>query len=142
MIYWIAVLIAWVVFHIPYRIRTIGRENLPKDRGYVLCPNHLSAIDPVFVVLARFWGKKMWVMAKEELFRNPVIAWFFGHVGVFPVARGRGDRSVLDSAIAHASSAVGLPSSSLHRLAMTAATGGNSEESQWSANALRITCNG
>ena len=99
MIYWIAVLIAWVVFHIPYRIRTIGRENLPKDRGYVLCPNHLSAIDPVFVVLARFWGKKMWVMAKEELFRNPVIAWFFGHVGVFPVARGRGDRSVLDGAI-------------------------------------------
>lgn len=99
MIYWIAVLVAWVVFHIPYRIRTIGRENLPKDRGYVLCPNHLSAIDPVFVVLARFWGKKMWVMAKEELFRNPIIAWFFRHVGVFPVARGRGDRSVLDSAI-------------------------------------------
>ena len=86
-------------FTFPYRIRTIGRENLPKDRGYVLCPNHLSAIDPVFVVLARFWGKKMWVMAKEELFRNPIVAWLFRHVGVFPVARGRGDRSALDSAI-------------------------------------------
>ena len=44
---------ASVLFRLVYRIRVVGRENLPKDRGYVLCPNHLSAIDPVFVVLAR-----------------------------------------------------------------------------------------
>ncbi|MBC5580331.1 1-acyl-sn-glycerol-3-phosphate acyltransferase [Anaerofilum sp. BX8] len=97
--YHLCFILASVVFRLPYRIRVIGRENLPRDRGYVLCPNHLSAIDPVFVVLARGFGKPMWVMAKEELFRNGFVAWFFRHVGVFPVERGKGDKTVLNNAI-------------------------------------------
>ena len=47
--YYLCYIGASVLFRIPYRIRIVGRENLPKGRGYVLCPNHLSAIDPVFV---------------------------------------------------------------------------------------------
>lgn len=97
--YYLCYIGASVLFRIPYRIRIVGRENLPKGRGYVLCPNHLSAIDPVFVVLARGWGRPMWVMGKEELFRNPFLRWFFRHVGVFPVERGKGDRTVLNNAI-------------------------------------------
>ena len=90
---------ASVLFRLVYRIRVVGRENLPKDRGYVLCPNHLSAIDPVFVVLARGWAPPMWVMGKEELFHNPFVSWFFHRVGVFPVERGKGDKTVLNNAI-------------------------------------------
>ena len=56
--YYLCYIGASVLFRIPYRIRIVGRENLPKGRGYVLCPNHLSAIDPVFVVLARGWGAR------------------------------------------------------------------------------------
>lgn len=91
---------ASVLFRLGYRIRVVGRENLPKDRGYVLCPNHLSAIDPVFVILARGWGHPMWVMAKEELFRNPFLSWFFRKIGAFPIERGKGDKTVLNNAIA------------------------------------------
>ena len=54
--YWIIVPLAWLVWHIAFRIRVIGRENLIHDRGFVIAPNHISAIDPVFVVIARFWG--------------------------------------------------------------------------------------
>ena len=91
---------ASVLFRLGYRIRVVGRENLPKDRGYVLCPNHLSAIDPVFVILARGWGRPMWVMAKEELFHNPFLSWFFRKIGAFPIERGKGDKTVLNNAIA------------------------------------------
>jgi len=100
MFYQIMFTLAAIVFRIPYRIRVIGRKNLPRDRGYVLCANHISAIDPVFVIEARGFGREMWVMGKEELFRNPFAGWFLRHVGVVPVERGRGDKTVLNEAIA------------------------------------------
>ncbi len=100
MFYWIIVPLAWLAWHVVFRIRVIGRENLIRDRGFVLAPNHVSAIDPVFVVLARFWGRRMVVMGKEELFEiNPFITWFMRAVNVVPVHRGRGDTAVVDKAI-------------------------------------------
>ena len=101
MFYVIVLCAAWLVWHLGFAIKVVGRENLPKDgRGFVLAPNHLSAIDPVFVVIARFWGKKMLVMAKEELFHvNPFFSWFFRQVGVFGITRGKGDTAALDNAI-------------------------------------------
>ena len=83
MFYCFIVTAAWLVWHIGFRIRVIGRENLPKEGGFVLAPNHISAIDPVFVVIARFWGKRLLIMAKEEILQvNPVFTWMFRHVGV------------------------------------------------------------
>ena len=100
MFYWIIVPLAWLVWHIGFRIKVIGRENLIRDRGFVLASNHVSAIDPVFIVLARFWGRRMVVMGKEELFEiNPFITWFMRAVNVVPVHRGRGDTAVVDKAI-------------------------------------------
>ena len=79
MFYAIVLRAAWLLWHLGFSIKVVGRENLPKDgRGFVLAPNHLSAIDPVFVVIARFHGEKMLVMAKEELMHvNPFFTWFF-----------------------------------------------------------------
>lgn len=100
-VYWLVVPLLWVVFHLVFRFRVVGRENLPRGRqGFVLAPNHLCAIDPVFVVLARFWGRRMVVMGKEELFEiNGLVTWFFKAVNVIPVHRGRGDTAVVDRAI-------------------------------------------
>ena len=41
MFYCIIVTAAWLVWHIGFRIRVIGRENLPKEGGFVLAPNHI-----------------------------------------------------------------------------------------------------
>ena len=93
MFYCIIVPLAWLVWHIAFRIHVVGREHLIQGRGFVLAPNHISAIDPVFVVLARFWGRRMIVLGKEELFEvNPFVTWFLRHVGVVPVHRGKGRR--------------------------------------------------
>ena len=69
-LYYILLPLAWIVFHIGFRVRTEGRDNLKKvqTRGYILAPNHLSAIDPVFVIITRFWGRRMIIFAKKELF--------------------------------------------------------------------------
>jgi len=109
MFYCIIVTAAWLVWHIGFRIRVIGRENLPKEGGFVLAPNHISAIDPVFVVIARFWGKRLLIMAKEEIMQvNPVFTWMFRHVGVVGIERGRGDVNVVDELIGDVQKGQGL----------------------------------
>ena len=100
MLYAIFVAGAWVLWHLGFRIRVYGREYLPRDRGFVIAPNHLSAIDPVFVVLARLWGRRLLVLGKEEIFEvNPFFSWFLHYVGVVAVHRGKGDTDVLDDAV-------------------------------------------
>ena len=38
-------------------------------------------------------------MAKMELFQNPFIGFIIRHLGAFPVARGKGDTSAIDTAV-------------------------------------------
>ena len=100
MVYVIVVPLAWLIWHLVFRIRVYGRENLPREGGFIIAPNHISAIDPVFVVLARFWGKKMLILAKEELFeKSAVLRWFLLQVGAIPLARGKADTGALDEAV-------------------------------------------
>ena len=55
-LYYILLPLAWLVFHIGFRVHTVGRENLRKvqTKGCIIAPNHVSAIDPVFIVISRF----------------------------------------------------------------------------------------
>ena len=109
MFYCFIVTLAWLVWHIAFRIKIIGKENLIKGRGFVMVPNHLSAIDPVFVVIARFWGQRMLVLGKEEIFKvNAVFSWMFHHVGVLPVQRGKGDTELIDGVIENVKNGQGL----------------------------------
>lgn len=96
-LYYILLPLAWLVFHIGFRVECVGRENLKKVQtgGCVLAPNHVSAIDPVFVVITRFWGKRMVVFAKKELFEiNALLTWFFRCMGALCV---RGTRDELET---------------------------------------------
>ncbi|MBQ5782737.1 MAG: 1-acyl-sn-glycerol-3-phosphate acyltransferase [Oscillospiraceae bacterium] len=103
MVYVITVVVAAVISHILFRYDVHGKniidEYKKNGRPYIVCPNHVSAIDPVFVVVTRGTGRKLTVMAKEELFKNKILGWFFSKLGAIPVARGTGDKSVLEKAI-------------------------------------------
>lgn len=101
MFYCIIVTLAWIVWHLAFGIQVIGKQHLPKDgRPFVIAPNHISAIDPVFVVIARFWGKKLVIMGKGEIFKvNPILSWMFRAVGVVGIERGKGDTSAIDGII-------------------------------------------
>ena len=61
-LYWIVLPIAWVVWHLLWRIEVTGREYLIGDkagRGYVVAANHISDIDPVFIAISVFSWKRM-----------------------------------------------------------------------------------
>lgn len=75
-----------------------GMENLPKN-GVLLCPNHSSNWDPVLVVLKLPVNYRVHIMAKEELFKNPVLSWILRKVGAFPVSRGHNDINTVRTAM-------------------------------------------
>jgi len=97
-LYYILVPLAWLAWHIGFRIQTTGRENLKKTgtKGYIIAPNHVSAIDPVFIVITRFWGRRMIVFAKRALFEiNAVLSWFFHCLGAVCVQRTKNEIEVI-----------------------------------------------
>ena len=67
-----------------------GIESLPKS-GALLCPNHSSNWDPLLVALKLPVNYRLHVMAKEELFKNPILGWVIRKLGGFPVSRGNTD---------------------------------------------------
>ena len=100
-LYYILMPLAWLVWHLGFRIRVEGRENLKKVQtgGYILAPTHVSAIDPVFVVITR-WGRRMVVFAKKELFEiNPVLSWFFWSCGAVCVRGTRDEVAVIQDTV-------------------------------------------
>ena len=68
--------IFWAMFHVHlnpfWRIKFEGRENINKDKVYVIVSNHQSAFD--IALLYRINTHFKWV-AKRELIRVPVIGW-------------------------------------------------------------------
>ena len=101
-LYYILLPLAWIVFHIGFRVECIGRENLKKVRtnGCIIAPNHVSAIDPVFVVITRFWGRRIVVFAKKELFEiNVLLTWFFRWMGALCVRGTREELDVIDQTV-------------------------------------------
>ncbi len=103
-LYYILLPLAWLVFHIGFRVRCVGRENLKKigTKGCIIAPNHVSAIDPVFVVITRFWGSRMVVFAKKELFElNAFLSWFFRCAGAVCVRGTKEELGVIEDTVNH-----------------------------------------
>lgn len=74
-----------------------GKKNLPKGRGYFVCPNHTSNWDPVTV--AAGMGRPITYMAKEELFRIPVVKQIIKAFGAYPIRRGKSVSSAVKTAL-------------------------------------------
>lgn len=89
MLYSFARAILIPIFLIFYNYRVIGGENVPKNGAYIVCSNHISAIDPIFVGIAL--PQRMYFMAKAELFKIKLLGALIRGLGVFPIRRGEAD---------------------------------------------------
>ena len=101
MLYYILLPFAWLLWHLGFRIRVEGRENLKKvqTKGYILAPTHVSAIDPVFIAVTR-WGGRMVIFAKKELFEiNVFLSWFFRCAGAVCVRGTKEEVAVIDRTV-------------------------------------------
>jgi 1-acyl-sn-glycerol-3-phosphate acyltransferase len=107
-LYYILLPFVWVAWNLLWRIHVVGRENLIHGRGFVIAANHLSDLDPAFVIIARFFGRRMKILAKAELYNNPVVGFVLSCLGAVPIARGKGDTGTLDKVIAQCKNGTGV----------------------------------
>ncbi|WP_203332767.1 1-acyl-sn-glycerol-3-phosphate acyltransferase [Planococcus beigongshangi] len=80
-----------------YRFEVKGTEKFPQQGGILLCSNHIHALDPPVVGMTS--PRTVHFMAKEELFKVPVLGRILPQVNAFPVKRGMSDREALRSAL-------------------------------------------
>lgn len=90
--------IVYPFFNLVHPCKTIHRERLPEG-GAILCPNHTSLSDPLFVVFALGLKTRPQVMAKSEFMRIPVLGWLLNKAGVFAVNRGKADVTAVKRAL-------------------------------------------
>jgi len=89
--------LAKIVIKLCFRIKIEGKENLNFDESFLILSNHNSYLDPI--IIGCIIDKFIAFMAKEELFKVPILNEFLHHVGSFSVKRGKGDKSYLENSI-------------------------------------------
>lgn len=67
------------------KTKVYNKENLP-DGNYIIVAPHRTWMDPVLIALV-IYPKKFSFMAKKELFKNPLAAYFLKKLNAFPVDR-------------------------------------------------------
>lgn len=85
----------WVIcrpaFDLLYPRKVTGVENVPTEGGFVLCINHCSALDPLFVASRLSINQRMMFLGKKELHDNRILRPFLKWLGLIPVDRGHAD---------------------------------------------------
>jgi 1-acyl-sn-glycerol-3-phosphate acyltransferase len=94
--YWLLRRIVGAVMAALGGLRVEGREHVPDRGGVILAANHVSYLDPSAVGLAMPYA--LWYMAKEPLFRIPVLNRLMRFFRAFPVRSDAADRGALRQA--------------------------------------------
>jgi 1-acyl-sn-glycerol-3-phosphate acyltransferase len=96
--YTLAAGLGWPILYGLFRLRARGRENLPREGGYVLASNHLSSLDPWPLGLPIWPQRFLRFMAKSELYWFP-LSLLVKSAGAFPVRRGQKDTVAIETAV-------------------------------------------
>ena len=95
----------WLVSHTVYRIRVVGKENVPATGGALLVCNHVSYIDWLLLLAAQRRFIRFVIFAgyaRMWLFRR-VLRW----AGVIPIDAGAGPRAIVEALRAAADAVAG-----------------------------------
>jgi glycerol-3-phosphate dehydrogenase (NAD(P)+) len=97
LVYWPTRWVLKTAILIYFRLRRLGREHIP-DGGVILASNHRSFLDPFAIGCCL--GRPIYFVAKQELFKNPLLGWFLNCMGAFPVKRGASDEESVATSLA------------------------------------------
>jgi len=76
-----------------WRVKYEGLENVPRTGGLILASNHVSHLDPPIVGIGL--ERPVVFIAKQELFKVPLIGWWLRQLGQISVDRGGGGKQAL-----------------------------------------------
>ncbi|MHB8329479.1 MAG: lysophospholipid acyltransferase family protein [Acidimicrobiales bacterium] len=77
-----------------WRVEVEGASHVPASGPVILAPVHRSFMD--FLVVSEVSRRKLFYMAKDDLWHRPALGRFFESIGAFPVNRRGADRLAID----------------------------------------------
>ena len=89
-------LFVFPIYKIVFKGQLIGRDNIPQKDSFIMVSNHGSLLDPP--LLGHAIGRHISFMAKEELFRIPLLGFIIKACGAYPVKRGIADKNTIKTA--------------------------------------------
>ncbi len=96
--YTLAKIVLGFYIYVFNRIKIIGKENIAPDGALIVYGNHQSMMD-IFCLNLAFGSRKIVFMAKDSLFKIPVIKSVVKAYGAFPVDRSKADLSAIKNAL-------------------------------------------
>ncbi|MBQ3642220.1 1-acyl-sn-glycerol-3-phosphate acyltransferase [bacterium] len=84
-------------FRLYYKIDFYGRENIPKNKNFIIAPNHISYLDPILA--AEAVKQPVAYMGKVELFNNKYFAKLLDLAACFAVNREKPEVSSIKTAL-------------------------------------------
>ncbi len=85
------------IYRLLFNVRVKGKENVPREGGVLLCPNHIAAIDVISVGVASH--RQITCIAKKELFSIPVLGGLVKALGAVKIDRGGADVGAIKAAV-------------------------------------------
>ena len=86
--------IALVTMRLFYRIRMIGRENLPVEGPALLIPNHVTWVDALLLTATS--QRRIRFVMERSIYNTPVLRGLFRLMGVIPVSSTDGRKEMLE----------------------------------------------
>jgi 1-acyl-sn-glycerol-3-phosphate acyltransferase len=80
-----------------FSMQVSGLENVPLEEPFVLLCNHQSYLDPVFCGISL--KRRLYYVARDSLFKNPIFGRLLLSVRVIPIQRGSADLSAIRKVI-------------------------------------------
>lgn len=84
MIFWISYVLAYLPFKILFPTKLKNKQNLIKGKS-IYCCNHMTNFD--IIIIGLFLKRRFVVLAKKELFKRKILAWYFKKLGAICVDR-------------------------------------------------------
>ncbi len=92
--------VAFMLTRLVYRFKVRGDENIPTTGAAILVCNHVSFVDAVLLMAAS--PRPIRFIMDQQIFKMPVLGWFFKLAKAIPIAPQRVDPVAYEQAFARA----------------------------------------
>lgn len=83
----------WLLTHTFYRVRVIGRDNIPEKGGALFVSNHISLVDALLIIAST--DRFIYFMMEKEIYDLPFIKPFAKMLRVIPISSRQGARDLI-----------------------------------------------
>ncbi|MBV9075510.1 MAG: AMP-binding protein [Acidobacteria bacterium] len=92
---WFLRLVLWLLTHVFYRVRVIGRENLPTESGALLVCNHMSFVDAVMILAAA--RRPIRFLIFQDIYELPMVRPWMKMLRAIPISSEQRPRDLIRS---------------------------------------------